>query len=94
MAGADRLLMSLWKVDDEATQQFMIAFYQEWSNINNIDLAFQKAQQSVKEKFPEPFYWGAFVLNGKPGELLELFCSRGSNYLNAGDFYNRSSVTG
>lgn len=66
MAGAERLLMSLWKVDDEATQQFMIAFYQEWGKTNSIDLAFLKAQQNVKEKFPEPFYWGAFVLDGRP----------------------------
>lgn len=64
MAGAEQLLMSLWKVDDQATQQFMVSFYKEWIGSQNISKAFRQAQQKVKEKYPEPFYWGAFVLNG------------------------------
>jgi CHAT domain-containing protein len=64
MAGAQQLLMSLWKVDDQATQQFMVAFYKEWINSQSSSKAFRQAQLAVREKYPEPFYWGAFVLNG------------------------------
>ncbi len=64
MAGAQRLLMSQWKVDDEATQQFMVAFYEQWIKNGTIDQAYQLAQQAVKADHPEPYYWAAFVLNG------------------------------
>jgi len=64
MAGARQLLMSLWKVDDQATQWFMVFFYQEWIKSGNLNRAFHQAQLHVKEKYPHPFYWGAFILNG------------------------------
>ncbi|MBS1491382.1 MAG: CHAT domain-containing protein [Bacteroidetes bacterium] len=64
MAGAHQLLMSLWKVDDQATQWFMVLFYQEWIKSRNLNQAFHQAQLQVKEKYPHPFYWGAFILNG------------------------------
>lgn len=64
MAGARQLLMSLWKVDDQATQLFMVTFYTEWLKNKNIGLAFYQTQMVVKEKYPSPHYWGAFVLNG------------------------------
>jgi len=26
--------------------------------------AFKKAQQELKKEFPEPYYWGAFIMIG------------------------------
>ena len=63
VAGANNLLMSLWKVDDEATAALMVALYQSWKGGNNL-LAFREAQLSLREKYPEPFYWGAFIMLG------------------------------
>ena len=67
IAGAKNLIMSLWSVDDDATQLLMTEFYKEWSlnpNHSFISKAFNKAQQEVRKKYPQPYYWGAFVLLG------------------------------
>jgi CHAT domain-containing protein len=65
-AGARHVLMSLWKVDDQATQALMTLFYKHWlKKPENIRAAFQIAQRELRKKYPEPYYWGAFVLIGK-----------------------------
>lgn len=64
-AGAKNLIVSLWPVDDNATQLLMTKFYQHWvqnSSNEGISAAFKKAQLEVKKEYPHPFYWGAFVL--------------------------------
>lgn len=65
IAGADKIIMSLWNVDDEATQQLMTYFYQYWLAGASKEAAFRKAQQELQKKFPAPFYWGAFVMIGQ-----------------------------
>lgn len=62
VAGADKILMSLWKVDDRVTKELMITFYKNWLRLNDPQQAFISAQQAIKVKYPEPYYWGAFVL--------------------------------
>lgn len=64
VAGAETLIMSLWKVDDEATQQLMTNFYTNWLKSGNKRTAFKDAQLQLKEKFSEPYFWGAFVMVG------------------------------
>ena len=64
VAGAKSVLMSLWKVSDEATQELMITFYKNWLEGNSIRKAFNSAQLSLISKYPNPYYWGAFVLVG------------------------------
>ena len=67
IAGAKNLIMSLWSVDDDATQLLMTAFYKEWSlnpTKEMISIAFNRAQREVRLKYPHPYYWGAFVLLG------------------------------
>jgi CHAT domain-containing protein/Tfp pilus assembly protein PilF len=65
VAGAKSLLMSLWKVNSEATQELMRNFF---TNLNpqgtNKVQAFKMAQTQLKAKFPNPYYWGAFVMVG------------------------------
>ena len=64
LAGARSIVMSLWNVDDEATQQLMTTFYEEMFKSKDQHAAFRIAQQKVKEKYPSPFYWAAFVMVG------------------------------
>ncbi len=65
VAGAKSILMSLWKVDDNATQELMTNFYGEWIATNNKREAFRRAQATLREKYPNPYYWGAFTLIGE-----------------------------
>ncbi|MBL7856637.1 MAG: CHAT domain-containing protein [Cyclobacteriaceae bacterium] len=64
VAGADALIMSLWKVDDAATQQLMTNFYMNWIKLGNKQKAFKQAQLQLMTKYKEPYYWGAFVMMG------------------------------
>ena len=66
IAGARSIIMSLWKVDDEATNKLMTSFYDYWLNksLSKRD-AFKQAQLDIKKKYPEPYYWGAFVVLGE-----------------------------
>lgn len=62
-AGAHTLLMSLWSVDDHATQVMMTQFYQQLMLTHNRFLAFRQAQQAMREMgYNDPFYWASFIM--------------------------------
>lgn len=65
-AGANSILMSLWKVDDEATQIFMTQFYKNYLSGQSKHYALKSAQQYLREydngRYNEPKYWAAFIL--------------------------------
>lgn len=63
MAGADIIVMSLWKVPDAETSEFMNTFYANWLDGQNVKLAFNNAQRKMYKKYKnEPLKWAAFVL--------------------------------
>jgi CHAT domain-containing protein len=64
VAGAKALIMSLWKVDDAATQLLMVNFYTNWVKGGNKQKAFKQAQLQLMTKYKDPYYWGAFVMMG------------------------------
>jgi CHAT domain-containing protein len=64
-AGAGSIITSLWKVDDHATKDFMIAFYQQYLKTKDKSAAFVLAQKAIKEKYSSPYFWGAFVMTGE-----------------------------
>lgn len=65
VAGANTLLMSLWKVDDQATQDFMTTFYQNWVTLGDKYKAFRNTQLAMSKKYDSSYYWGAFVIMGR-----------------------------
>jgi CHAT domain-containing protein/tetratricopeptide (TPR) repeat protein len=67
-AGAQRVVASLWKVDDEATGELMRRFYLEMFRENRSPAAaLRQAQLALwrERRWRSPFYWAAFVLQGE-----------------------------
>lgn len=62
LAGAKSTIMSLWQVNDEATALLMTYFYENWTKTKNVNKAFREAQEKLKTEYPEPYFWGAFML--------------------------------
>jgi CHAT domain-containing protein len=69
LAGAKTLMISLWQVSDQQTQELMVDFYQRLLNGTPRAEALREAQLAMKQKYPEPRYWGAFNCQGDPGPL-------------------------
>ena len=61
-AGVRSMLLALWKVDDEATCLFMTKFYESLVSLGDKKLAYSQAQQAVRNRYNDPYYWAAFVL--------------------------------
>ena len=57
MAGVDMIVMSLWKVPDNETAEFMNAFYENWLGGDNVKLAFNNAQRSMHKKYKNQECW-------------------------------------
>lgn len=64
VAGAKAVVMSLFKVSDEATQKLMVSFYRKWLELGNKNKAFYEAQKELKQSYGHPLYWGTFTMMG------------------------------
>lgn len=64
VAGARTIVMSLFKVSDEATQQLMVKFYRKWIETGNKRQAFIDAKKEIRNEYRDPIYWGPFVMIG------------------------------
>ncbi len=62
LAGADMVLMSLWDVDDRATNLLMTEFYHQLLLGKDVDFALKESKRRVRKDYPSPEDWGGFVL--------------------------------
>lgn len=72
MAGAQTIIMSLWKVDDDATQMLMTEFYKRYLSSQSKHDAFLAAQEVVRNfkgeirgrdrDLSDPKYWAGFIM--------------------------------
>jgi CHAT domain-containing protein len=66
-AGARRVVVSLWSVNDVATSEVMAKFYQKMlSQGKNPILALREAQLEMfnSGQWQSPYYWAAFTVQG------------------------------
>jgi len=68
-AGADNLIVSLWKVSDNSTAEMMTHFYSDLleSEKHTFTSPLHKAKLKLieSEKYAHPYYWSPFILIGK-----------------------------
>ena len=64
VAGANAIVMSLFKVNDEVTQKLMVLFYEKWKNTGDKRKAFNEAKKEIKALYNFPIFWGSFVMIG------------------------------
>lgn len=64
VAGADNVVMSLFKVSDEITEKLMLTFYKKWLKSGDKRKSFLDAKKEIKEQHPESIYWGSFIMIG------------------------------
>jgi CHAT domain-containing protein len=68
-AGADSLLMSLWRVEDQATAHLMDRFYQSLLDDERKAAALRQSQLALLRgnkgyRYRHPYFWAPFVLIG------------------------------
>ncbi|MCX2680340.1 CHAT domain-containing protein [Galbibacter sp. EGI 63066] len=69
-AGANRLLFSLWQINDQSTSSIMHLFYDEYFSTtsaviaNNVSKKAYLSDKSIPNHKKSPYYWGAFVYYG------------------------------
>lgn len=63
-AGVPSLMVSLWAVDDDATAEWMVTFYDQWQQTGDKAQALRQAMLTTMENHPDPRLWAAFTLIG------------------------------
>ena len=64
-AGVGTIIMALWSVSDIVTAEFMITFYEQLVSADcqwDKRKAFGLTRSIMRNKYPDPFYWAAFVM--------------------------------
>lgn len=63
-AGVQTVLMSLWKIDDAATREFMIEFYRNLLSGESKQVALNKTRDHMQTstKYSNPYYWAPFIM--------------------------------
>lgn len=64
-AGVGTVVMSLWEISNNVSQEFMTTFYERlmaqpngWDKLK----AFRETKAIIRSRHPEPYYWAAFVM--------------------------------
>ncbi len=76
VAGAETVVMSLWKVNDETTRQLMEAYYRNLLAGRGRAAALREAMRALRLTQAHPHYWAPFIAVGRDAPLRALIPSR------------------
>jgi CHAT domain-containing protein/Tfp pilus assembly protein PilF len=71
IAGAATEVTSLWKVDDLATRDLMVSYYQKLERGGGRSASLHDVQRAMlgRRATAHPYYWASFVVSGDPSPL-------------------------
>jgi CHAT domain-containing protein/lipopolysaccharide biosynthesis regulator YciM len=69
VAGAETVVMSLWKVNDETTHGLMEAYYRHLLAGQGRAAALHEAMRELRRTQPHPHYWAPFIAMGRETPL-------------------------
>jgi CHAT domain-containing protein len=69
VAGAETVVMSLWKVNDETTRELMEAYYRNLLAGHGRATALHEAMRSLRATHPHPHHWAPFIALGLDAPL-------------------------
>jgi len=69
VAGAETVVMSLWKVNDETTRALMEAYYSNLLAGQGRATALREAMRELRRTQPHPHYWAPFIAMGRDSPL-------------------------
>ncbi|HYI00692.1 CHAT domain-containing tetratricopeptide repeat protein [Hyalangium sp.] len=75
VAGAETVVMSLWKVNDETTRTLMEAYYRHLLGGQGRSTALREAMRELRRTQPHPHYWAPFLAMGRETPLRLLASS-------------------
>jgi len=65
LAGVPSVVVSLWAVPDAPTGELMVEFYRQLEQTDNKAQALRQAMLNIREEYPNPIAWAAFILIGE-----------------------------
>ena len=72
VAGAETLVMSLWKVNDETTRTLMESYYRNLLAGKGRVTALREAMLALRTQQPHPHFWAPFIAAGRDAPLRGL----------------------
>ena len=72
VAGAETVVMSLWKVNDETTRELMEAYYRNLLAGQSRAMALHEAMRLLRATQPHPHHWAPFIALGQDAPLRAL----------------------
>jgi CHAT domain-containing protein len=72
IAGAETVVTSLWRVNDDRTGDLMTSYYQHLQRGQGRVTALREAMKALRQKEPHPYYWAPFIAIGQDSPLRDL----------------------
>lgn len=72
VAGAETVVMSLWKVNDDTTRELMESYYRNLVEGQGRAMALHEAMRELRTAQPHPYYWAPFIAVGLDAPLRAL----------------------